>query len=37
VKLLEQRHHAVIFLDLARSLAKVGKGMAFAPQLQLVY
>jgi hypothetical protein len=37
VKLLEQRHHAVIFLDLARSLAKVGTGMGFAPRLQLVY
>jgi len=37
VKLLEQRHHAVIFLDLARSLGKVGTNMAFAPHLHLVY
>jgi hypothetical protein len=37
VKLLQQRNHAVIFLDLARSLAKAGTGMGFAPHLQLVY
>ncbi|MFL5432624.1 MAG: hypothetical protein ACJ79M_23630, partial [Myxococcales bacterium] len=37
VKLLQQRNHAVIFLDLARSLAKAGTAMAFAPHLQLVY
>jgi hypothetical protein len=37
VKLLEQRHHAVIRLDLARSLAKPGTNMAFAPHLHLVY
>jgi len=36
VKLLQQRNHAVIFLDLARSLAKAGTDMAFAPHLQLV-
>jgi len=37
VKLVEQHHHAVIVLDLARSLGKVGAGMGFAPHLQLVY
>ncbi|MFL5414519.1 MAG: hypothetical protein ACJ78Y_00870 [Myxococcales bacterium] len=37
VKLLQQRNRAVIFLDLARSLAKAGTAMAFAPHLQLVY
>jgi hypothetical protein len=37
VNLLRQRNHAVIFLDLARSLAKAGTAMAFAPHLQLVY
>ena len=37
VRLVEQRHHAVIVLDLARSLGTVGAGMGFAPHFQLVY
>jgi hypothetical protein len=37
VNLLQQRHHGVIFLDLARSLPQAGANMRFAPQLQLVY
>jgi hypothetical protein len=37
VKLIQQRNHAVIFLDLARSLAMARTGMAFTPHLQLVY
>ena len=37
VRLVAQRNHAVVHLDLARSFVKVGTGMMLVPQLQLVY
>lgn len=37
VRLIAQRNHAVVQLDLARSFVKVGTGMVFVPHLQLVF